>query len=425
MRNPFSPINRTAFHIVWALFLLIPLNAAAQQANRNKSVRRHIIPAPIYRFTSGTSALGIPFELSNNFVLVQLRVNNSRRLWFMFATASTSVVDARIAKELRLPVQRKEKLTSTRSNIEAELIPGVSLALPGVTALNQTVALLPLDFLSSIMGQSIGGIIGYDFINQLVIEVDYSARKMNVYAPATYRYSGAGEALPIKFIDKKPFIGVKITMEGRDAVEGAFELETASSGVLVVQRSFAEAHQLLNFVKGFRLGNEGGVDGRMSRTLQGRVRNIQVGRFVISNPLVTISQAEAGKDAKADGDGQLGGEVLRRFRLILDYSRHRIILDPNEHFAELVEEDMSGIELVAEGEDLKTLVVNEVLAHSPAAEAGLQEEDELTAINGRRVTEFSLEQIRQMLKQEGKEYLLSLKRGTQTLQVKLKMGRLI
>ncbi len=66
-----------------------------------------------------------------------------------------------------------------------------------------------------------------------------------------------------------------------------------------------------------------------------------------------------------------------------------------------------------------------MLANSPAAEAGLQEEDELTAINGRPVTEFSLEQIRQMLKQEGKEYVLSLKRGTQTLQVKLKLRRLI
>jgi C-terminal processing protease CtpA/Prc len=93
--------------------------------------------------------------------------------------------------------------------------------------------------------------------------------------------------------------------------------------------------------------------------------------------------------------------------------------------AESVEVDMSGFELVAEGADLKTLTINEVLANSPAAEAGLQEEDELTAINGRPVIEFSLEQIRQMLKQDGKEYVLKLKRGSQTLEVKLKMRRLI
>ena len=423
MRHTFSSVNQIIVHIAWAAILLTPLPIAAQQI-RDKTGRKPVNPAPNYHFASGTSALGIPFQLSSNFVLVQLRVNNSRPLCFLFSTASTSVIDTRIAKELGLRVQGKEESTATGSSYEAGLISGVSLALPGVTTFNQTVAVLPLEFLSSIMGQPIAGLIGYDFISQFVIEVDYAKRKMNVYAPATYRYSGTGEVLPIKFIDKSPFVAVRITVEGREAVEGTVKLETGSSGVLVVQRSFAEAHQLLKSVKGFRLGNVGGAEGSMSRTLQGRVKNIQVGRFMINNPLVAFSQAEADKDA-TDGDGQIGGEVLRRFRLILDYSRQRIILEPNEHLAEPVEADMSGFELVAEGADLKTLTINEVLANSPAAEAGLQEEDELTAINGRLVTEFSLEQIRQMLKQEGKEYVLKLKRGSQALQVKLKTRRLI
>jgi hypothetical protein len=417
MRRTFNLINQITVHIVWASILLTPLPIAAQQIG-DKTGRKPVNPAPNYHFTSGTSALGIPFQLSSNFVLVQLRVNNSRPLWFLFSTASTSLIDTRIAKELGLPVQGKEDL----GGIEAGLIPGISLALPGVTALNLTVASLPLDFLSSIMGRAIAGTIGYDFISRFVVEVDYAAKKINVHAAATYRYSGSGNFLPIKFIDKRPFVPVKITMEGRKAVEGMFALETGSSGVMVVQRSFAEAHQLLNSVKGFRLGNVGGVGGGMSRTLQGRVRNIQVGRFVINNPVVIFPQAQG---EKADGDGQIGGEVLRRFRLILDYSRLRMILEPNEHLAEPVEEDMSGFEFVAEGEGLKTLTINEVLANSPAAEAGLQEEDELIAINGRPVTEFSLEQIRQMLKQEGKEYGLRLKRGAQTLELRLKTRRLI
>ena len=421
MRHSFSLIYRIAVHIICALILLIPLHTAAQQATRRKP-GRPVIPAPNYRFTSGASALGIPFQVSSNFVLVQLRVNNSRPLWFLFSTANTSVIDTRIAKELALPVQVKEKTTATGSSIGEGSVDRVSFALPGVKTFNQTVAVLPLEFLSSVLGQPVAGIIGYDFISQFVIEVDYAKRSMNVYAPDTYRYSGSGDVLPIKFIDKRPFIAVKITMEGHEPVEGTVELETASSGTLVVQRSFAEAHQLLNSAKGFRLGNVGGAGGGMSRTLQGRVRNIQVGRFMINNPVVIFSQTEA---AKADGDGQVGGEVLRRFRLILDYSRQQIMLEPNQHLIEPVEQDMSGFELVAEGEGLKTLTINEVLANSPAAEAGLQEEDELTDIDGRPVTEFSLEQIRQMLKQEGKEYVLKLKRGSQTLQLKLKMRRLI
>ncbi|MDX6501543.1 MAG: hypothetical protein QOG23_4803 [Blastocatellia bacterium] len=424
MRPTFSLIRRTAFHIIWASILLIPLHAAAQGVNRNESARTPVIPAPNYHFAYGTSALGIPFQLSSNFVLLQVRVNNSRPLWFLFSTASTSVIDTRIAKELQLPVEGKEQPTATGGSNGAEVISRVSLVLPGVTIFDHVVAVIPLEFLSSIMGEPIAGVIGSDFISQFVIEVNYAKRKMNVYGPATYRYSGSGNVLPTKFIDQRPFIAVKITIEGREGVEGTFELETASSGVLVVQRSFAEAHHFLSSAKGFRLGNVGGVGGGMSRSIQGRVRNIQVGRFVINSPLVSFLQAAAGKDATV-GDGQIGGEVLRRFRLILDFSRQRIILEPNESLAEPVEVDMSGFELVAEGEGLKTLTINEVLANSPAAEAGLQEEDELTAINGRPVTEVNLEQIRKMLKQEGKEFVLKLKRGSQVLQVKLKTRRLI
>src|SRR5258708_664328 len=150
MRHSFRLIYRIAVHIVWVSILLTPLPMAAQQI-RDKTGRNPVNPAPNSHFTSGTSALGIPFQLASNFVLVQLRVNNSRPLWFLFSTASTSVIDTRIAKELGLPVQDKEDL----GGIEAGLIPGISLVLPGVTALNLTVASLPLDFLSSIMGQAI------------------------------------------------------------------------------------------------------------------------------------------------------------------------------------------------------------------------------------------------------------------------------
>src|SRR6267143_5486380 len=128
MGRSFSPIGQIAAHFVWVLILLNPLDGAAQQPIRNEPARKQVASAPNYHFTSGTSALGIPFQLSSNFVLVQLRVNNSRPLWFLFSTASTSVIDTRIAKEFGLPVQGKEDL----GGIEAGLIPGISLALPGV-----------------------------------------------------------------------------------------------------------------------------------------------------------------------------------------------------------------------------------------------------------------------------------------------------
>jgi C-terminal processing protease CtpA/Prc len=111
--------------------------------------------------------------------------------------------------------------------------------------------------------------------------------------------------------------------------------------------------------------------------------------------------------------------------MTIDYSRQRIILKRNRYFDEPVEVDMSGIDLMAEPDDFKTLVVNEVAAGSPAAVADVKEEDQLLEVDGRPVSEIGLDQVRQWFKQNGKEHLLTIKRGEQVLHVKIKLSRSI
>lgn len=407
------------------LILSMPLFTVAQHQRRGVSARKSQNPVLSFQFASGQSALKIPFELSNNLVLLQAQLNNSQPLWFIFDTgANSTIIDEQLIEKLKLRTRGKAQGSASGGAIEAELIPGVSLALPGVKAFNQTVASLPINGVSPMIGKSIGGIIGYDFIKQFVVEVDYNAKVINLYAPASYENPGSGDIVPIKFINKKPFVNVKIKLEGRDAVEGTFMIDTGANEVMTVNSPFVRAHQFLKSLTRIKQANLGGLGGS-AKSITARVENIQLGRFVISNPLVSFSQAAKGSDALANYAGTLGGEIFRRFTLILDYSRRRIILEPNAHLPESVEEDMSGIELGADGEDFKTLVVNEVAANSPAAEAGLKEEDELVTIDSRPVSEFGLDKIRQMFRQEGKEYLLGIKRGEQTLQVKIKVRRLI
>jgi hypothetical protein len=425
MRCEAGPIIQMVLLSMWGLALLVPSPPAHAQRRRGTTASGpQKTAASTPRFATGRSALKIPFDLLSNLIFVQVRVNDSRPLWFILdSTASSSVVNARAAKELGMRTRGKVRGTSGEGAIEAELVPGVSLKLPGVEVSGLTVAAIPLDAFAPVMGRPIGGIVGYDLISQFVVEIDYEQKTINLYAPAAYRYAGAGERLPVTFRDKKPLIEAWVTPEGRAAVKGRFEVATASSGALLLNRLFVEKHRILKTISNASLGNTGGVGG-LTRTLVGRVRSIRVGRFDICAPAVSFSQGARGEQASAAYDGVLGGEVFRRFKVILDYTRGQIYLDPNAHLPEAVEEDMSGLELVAEGEDFGTYVINEIIPNSPGAEAGLREEDELTDIDGRPVTELGLEGIRQMFRQEGKEHLLNIKRGGQKLQVKVKLRRL-
>lgn len=70
--------------------------------------------------------------------------------------------------------------------------------------------------------------------------------------------------------------------------------------------------------------------GGEQKILVGKIKAARLGNFLFSNPPVGLVLGNDGKDE----DGVMGGEIFRRFKLILDYSRQRMILEPNKSFNE-------------------------------------------------------------------------------------------
>jgi predicted aspartyl protease len=377
------------------------------------------------RFTKGRDALRIPFELSDNLIYVRARVNASAPLWFILDTgASATILNERVAKELGLRAGRRERGTGTGGAIEVGMIDGVSLSMPGVEVSDQTVAAFPLDQFAPVVGRQIGGIIGYDFIKEFVIEIDYAASVLNLYEPAGYDYKGAGEIVPVSFFNHKPNVRATLVLSDQQSFEGTFEIDTGSDSTMVVSMPFVKAHKLDELIPNRRTGNSGGMGGAVGAS-DGRVAGVRLGKFTLGRPIVSLIQAKAGESATEKFDGVIGGEFFRRFKLVLDYSRRHVILEPNAHLNDPVEADMSGLELAADGADFKQYVVNEVTANSPASEAGIKEEDVLAAIDGRPASAFTFEQVRALLRREGEERVLKIKRDDKTLTFHIKLRRLL
>jgi S1-C subfamily serine protease len=86
---------------------------------------------------------------------------------------------------------------------------------------------------------------------------------------------------------------------------------------------------------------------------------------------------------------------------------------------------MSGLILVADGSDFKTLRVSRVRSDSPAAAAGLREGDVLLAVDDQPASVFTLFQLKQTFKQDGREVLLRVRRGEEQLQIRFRLKRRI
>jgi len=378
-----------------------------------------------YRFLAGRSTLNIPFELTSNHIYLQLRVNDSAPLWFLLDTgAAASVIDTGTAEALGLELKGQlEGRGAGEGSTDVAFVTGASFSLPGVELHDQTIAAISIAPLVPFEGRAIHGILGYDFASRFVLEIDYAAGLLHLYDPQAHSYAGPGEDLPITLEDNVPYIQAGVLLPGREAVEGKFLVDTGARVALVLNRPFVETHQL-EPRKRITAPLGVGVGGETKQHI-GRVAELRLGEVVVRDVVAGFSQDVRGGGADPECAGLIGGEVLRRFKAIFDYSDGRMILERNAHFEEPYEYDMSGLFLAAEGEAFDHFRVHRVVEGSPAAEAGLQEGDVIVALDGRTAAAFTLEQVRKRFAEAGRCILLEVRRDGEALQVELELRRLI
>jgi hypothetical protein len=404
------------------------------------------LPAPGERTTTGSGAdrarqAGIyvapgagqepsatqKFELSDNLIFVQVRANDSQPLNFIVDTgASMSFLSQRQARALGLVVshQQEGNFGTGEGQSKIGFARDVRLQVGGVSLPLKSVVVLPADDLEPIFGRGLDGIVGAEFFNRYVVEVDYDTRVLRCYEPGSYLYQGSGETIPLTVVGGRPFVKASITVAGIGPIAGKFILDLGDNRALGLNSPFVRKHTILT-VEQKTIKNEAhGIAGGAPELL-GRVERFELGKTVLRMPVVAFSTAGRGSTSSSAYDGVIGTEIFRRFKVILDYSRNRMILEPGAALGDAFEVDMLGVAWLAKGADFRTFEVDRVKESSPAAEAGLLAGDIIAAIDGRLAGELSLDQVKQMFRRDGKEYACEIKRGDQLLKVKLKTRRLI
>jgi S1-C subfamily serine protease len=243
--------------------------------------------------------------------------------------------------------------------------------------------------------------------------------------PKTYRYSGGGERVPLALRGNFFFIPAAIEMPGRTQLEGQFVVDTGAGLTMILTTAFARSKNLPAPVQKILVDrSDAGLGGETSMIVS-RAASMSFGNLVILEPIVYVSQDAAGALATSEYDGVIGGGILRRFKVIFDYARQQLILEPNAGSDEPIEYDMSGMRLHTEGDQFGTFRIHQVLEHTPAARAGLRKGDELITIDGAPATKFSLDEIDDMLRRPGKKHKLGFKRSRKTFSVTIRLERLI
>lgn len=289
-------------------------------------------------------AVVIPFELTHEHILVRARIAGDS-VWLIVDTGSgLSSLDAEWAAAHGVRPAEGQAQVIGSGSVRASLAPVAAIALPGLELRDRTVVLIPFADVSRAHGRPIGGALGFDFLSQYVVEIDYTARRLTLRDPAGYEYAGRGTVVPVSLALRTPIVAATVTPRGAPPIPARLILDTGSASLGIrLTTPFVEAHPevraggpLLDAPLGVGIG--GWAFGHVTRLAEAHL-----GALVIPAPVAGLGKEKTGFFGVTFADGTIGAPVLSRTTLILDYARERVIVEPSPDFDRPYEYDMSGL----------------------------------------------------------------------------------
>lgn len=203
---------------------------------------------------------------------------------------------------------------------------GLDIDLGPVTLLKQTALAIPLDTVKctpQTPTPPFVGVIGHELFDRYTVAVNYDRHEVTLHDPGTYEYSGNGRVVPLHVEDRQPYVDATVT---------------PPSGVPYLARLHLDsgANLDVSLFPGSRpeiVAPEGGERGQacfaagMAEYQRGSTVRLGFGGDDTSVELP--AQYALGREVKNDGQhGRLGSRFLRRYNVVFDYARERLILEP-------------------------------------------------------------------------------------------------
>ncbi|HEX2078486.1 MAG TPA: aspartyl protease family protein [Longimicrobium sp.] len=232
--------------------------------------------------------------------------------------ASICVVDAALAERRGLERAGRGSVSGAGAGrVAADTIRGgVQVEVGGEAAECERTVAIDLSGLTEPLRQRVDGILGFDFLRRYVVEIDYAERRLRLHDPRSYRYASTGRRIPLQFRNRQPYVTARISVGHGPPVERTLLVDTGSGDAV-------DDSLLLQSPRPTRTVTGGVGLGSTYQVTSGFLDAVELGGFRFTDV-----------PGVAPGPSLVGGAVLRRFTVILDYGRQEMILEPNRHFAD-------------------------------------------------------------------------------------------
>ncbi|MBK8165003.1 MAG: aspartyl protease family protein [bacterium] len=322
----------------------------------------------------------IPVELyMDRWIFVEGLVNGTPTSIVLDSGAGITVLDRATSDRLGLVATGAVPAQGVGGTTTAGIVEGITLEIGGLRLGPVTAATLDLADIGRRLGRPMPVILGKEVFQALVVDVDYPNARLRFLDPDRFAGDGTGHRLEV-IPGGDGHRHVKMAIEGLP--EAVFALDTGQGGALTVFRRYADEHGLLEGRPTSR--TKGGGVGGMIEMSTATLRSVTLAGFELRDvPTAFHRDDVGGAFDTAKLAGNLGAGILNRFRVTFDYAHDCLWLEPGRDFAEPMARDRLGLDVWRDGD---TLVVEFVAPGSPAATAGWQAGERISALDGAPVS---------------------------------------
>ncbi|WP_426492534.1 PDZ domain-containing protein [Hymenobacter sp. 102] len=394
--------------VAWSVLCVLTMGSGRVEAQ----------PGP-FRFVKPTVRhVRMPFLLQRNLIVMEVWLNSRGPYNFLLDTGigTSLITDPNVGQELNLSLHGRFLVAGAGEErpLEAFQTRGVSVRFgKEIEAPELSFLILSEDVLdlSGYVGMPVHGLLGSDVFRSFAVEIDPEQQLLTFHQPERYK-APAGKRwarLPLDMEGRKSYLTLPVQVSSSLTLPLKLVLDTGAGHALSLETT-SDARLVLPENR-LRTSLGRGLSGNINGYL-GRVPALQLGRYRLPALLTSFPDAaDVAQRTDAPRNGNLGFELLKRFRVVIDYTHNRLLLRPNALFKEPFEHDMCGFDMLALGPTYRRFKVMRIEPGGPAAQAGMKPGDEIVSINLMPAEFFSLHQFSRLLHSaDGRQLLFVVRR---------------
>jgi membrane-associated protease RseP (regulator of RpoE activity) len=274
------------------------------------------------------------------------------------------------------------RLNGTLGAQRASLVRGVDVQIGTLSLSNLTVTVTDMREFEKGSGGDLPAIVGSELFNGAVVDIDYPGARIAFHDPA--RYQPEPEARRVPLLPGAPGkMVVEASVEGLPAA--VFSVDTGSGTTLSLFEGFVEKNGLLEKRSPRSSRASGGIGGSREATIA-TLKSFSIGGFELHDMPAEFHDAKKGNFSATNIAGNLGAQVLSRFRVAFDRTNAIMYLSPSPGWdSEPFWKNRSGLGLRSHAAYYE---VTSVAPGSPAAAAHWKVGQRIVAIDGNPVEPY-------------------------------------